>query len=409
MKKVGYLFTLLLSIFCITNVYAEDFKLSNSYDGFVRIHKKDSINSSWDEDLKTKTSMTSDTNDLTFNLKVKILDDSNMEFIASIGDKEIEHTKGTYTFNDNTIEYTKTHYVENGEEHDCTNELITSETKNLCNLFTMKNEKVQLTVDKSKNEITYSGGAFSSLFNKVSLVEESKNNNWSTFANKMISKCEEEVGGLVQYNYEVSNDSVKVTAFYNGLQQLLTGVSYDNYSVEFSYDNGILTYKPKDNADISILIDNLIISKVIETTAETFNYDVQGLENYLNNTSNLSLEKDGVALIREIYSPNNGISTVSALDLESEESSEESYYYKQFQIDLDNGLKSYKPVLLSNDLEESETEETTSTPQAPVKETTVKNPKTGIYATIGIASIIVLITSAIGYIHLRKKSKFPQI
>ncbi len=406
---------LVISMFFITNVYAKENGLSDSYSGVYKVHTKSPISLSWANGLISNATA----DELGINMQFNLLNDSDSEFILTlnVGGKKtvVEHTKGTYTLADNKITYTKKNFVNDTEEKECTAELINSETANLCNSFTGKNSTVELSVDN--NKLSYSGNVLNSLpLKKIVLLEKNSDTVWSTFVDQMISKSLEEMISLVDYEYEVNDENVKVTIYFDSWMQILLGLDISEYTVEFTYKDGILTYIPKEKVDFTIIIDNTIITKVLEILAEKNNTELDALENYLDNKTNLSLATDGIAIKKAIYNmPANsllGMETMSISEDEvmptSEDGSTEYPYYTLFQLDVANGIKTSdnKVEYLSNDTEEVK-EDTVSTTE--VKEETVENPKTGVYTTISIVAFLSMVIGSLTYLRVRNKSKFPQI
>lgn len=174
-----------------------------------------------------------------------------------------------------------------------------------------------------------------------------------------------------------SGNTINITSTENTLKVELNDGT-NSYVTNFTYSNGILKYVANSDEN-SALIDSVWILNSIMALSDLKGYDIEKVLEYLENSKNLTLEKNGVSYSSRKITQEESNETVSV--------SISGEIFTSFELDIKNGLTNFNQK---------------------VENTTVKNPKTGIYFGIGILTIL-LIGSVITYISISKKSKFPQV
>lgn len=174
-----------------------------------------------------------------------------------------------------------------------------------------------------------------------------------------------------------SGKTISITSTENTLKVELNDGT-NSYVTNFTYSNGILKYVVNSDEN-SALIDSIWISNSIMALSNLKGYDEEKVLKYLENSKDLTLEKNGVSYSSHKITQEESNEVVSV--------SVSGEIFTSFELDIKNGLTNFNQK---------------------VENTTVKNPKTGINFGIGILTIL-LIGSVITYILIIKKSKFPQV
>jgi len=141
--------------------------------------------------------------------------------------------------------------------------------------------------------------------------------------------------------YEESEAQLEITSTENSLSVVLTSES-ETFTTNFAYEDGILKYKPTSEKDELIFADNIWQINAIYALSELKGYDIKKVSKWIeeNRDKVSTLENDGIAYTEKEYTykeDKDGVSTtVNATILTS------------FELDLQNGLKSYNEEKISN-------------------------------------------------------------
>lgn len=357
MKKVIGFLGIVLSCLLISHVSAlEEFKLSNKYVSYFK-------------DVNNNESIESDS-------LITVLSETEMEFSYKNSKNYYEHTKGTYQIENEKLTYTVTN---------CMSENSSEWVQKADGTCTTENAQLVFTIDKDKNAIVLMDSEFHDLDEGLMFNTSNDNeiNVWKDFAN-LISK---------EMPQEFVDTEIFMTFYTNSLEIVFNdeeyikklGESTPSYVIEFGYNNGILSYVSKEEGKITkaIGLDYNIMKVIPLYLGELKGYNEDNLQCYLTHLENPTLEKDG------IYIKTNNELTKNI--------SEYVTYYEAFQIDLINGVKSY-----------NDSQDYISMYKKEEKESTVSNPKTGVYKFMGGLSLVGIVAVCV-YFNMRHKTNFPQI
>ena len=157
----------------------------------------------------------------------------------------------------------------------------------------------------------------------------------------------------------------------------------NNWTTNFTYANGILTYVPS-SSDEDKMIDSIWIGNAMSALATIKGYDQEKLSDWLESRNDFDLIKDGVEFVEEEININESGNGVNL--------SMTSTVFSSFKLDIKNGLKTFKVENNSeNNNEQNET---------------IKNPKTGLFTGIATVGTVGLLSFG-AYLILKKKNVFP--
>lgn len=180
-------------------------------------------------------------------------------------------------------------------------------------------------------------------------------------------------GYLEEYFKEVkvthTSDSLKVITIYED----------ESFETNFTYKDGIITLIPTE-IDEESFVELFKIENCIYAIADLKKYDIEALIEYINSKETFTLENDGFELTEK--------------DVTLDESTSFNRI-ASFKLDIQNGIKSYKP---SNKVVKEE-----------VKNEVIENPKIGdttrnVIITLSASALVGIVV----YKRLKKYSKFPQ-
>ena len=198
---------------------------------------------------------------------------------------------------------------------------------------------------------------------------------WNNFVNEF------KKNSVVKY-FEDAGNTINITSTDNTLKiEMSDGTN--NWTTNFTYANGILTYVPS-SSDEDKMIDSIWIGNAMSALATIKGYDQEKLSVWLESRNDFDLIKDGVEFVEEEININESGNGVNL--------SMTSTVFSSFKLDIKNGFKTFKVENNSeNNNEQNET---------------IKNPKTGLFTGIATVGTVGLLSFG-AYLILKKKNVFP--
>ena len=208
--------------------------------------------------------------------------------------------------------------------------------------------------------------------------------NWKQLIAKMTSNEKDSLRTLYNLNVEANNNIITVS----------TQKDDKTYTIDYTYKDGIVSASASSEETYYIL-GNVSNSYVLNYVSEILHYNTKEFRNWLNtiDDSNLSLQKDGIEYTNKVYK------TTEGKDIE---------YYSDLKINIDNGINAYYTSIQDSEVPKAEITNKEELKQDTTNvETTVENPKTGLYVSLGV--LVIAICSGVFYIVYRKKNYFNKI
>lgn len=168
------------------------------------------------------------------------------------------------------------------------------------------------------------------------------------------------------YNFEVQSTDNSLKVAYSNNEGI-------NGETNFSYENGILTYIPSEDESVKFL-ESLLVANSLQAIVDLYGYDVEKIDAWVEQDRKFTLAADGIEFEKVTKKDVDGNSTL------------EYDVFNSFKMDI-RGLKSFETENKPEELK--------------------KNPSTATNLGYGIL-ITILVTGILGYIYIKKQSKFPK-
>ena len=219
---------------------------------------------------------------------------------------------------------------------------------------------------RNLDDITISVGDKHMLVNVVDgLNPNTKDELWEKFVEKykktgILDSFED------TYNFDIQSTENSLKIIYSNNE----GISGET---NFSYEDGILTYIPSKDESLKFL-ETLFVSNSIQAVVDLYGYDSKKIDAWVEQDRKLTLDNDGIEFEKVTKKEVDGDSFLQ-YDI-----------FNSFKIDI-RGFKSFESENKPEELK--------------------KNPSTATNLGYGIL-ITILVTGILGYIYIKKQSKFPK-
>lgn len=168
------------------------------------------------------------------------------------------------------------------------------------------------------------------------------------------------------YNFEIQPSDTSLRIVYSNNE----GISGET---NFDYVGGILTYIPSKDESTKF-IESLLVANTVQAVVDLYGYDVEKIDSWINQDRKFTLADDGIEFEKVSKKEVDGNSTL------------EYDVFNSFRMDI-RGFKSFETENKPEELK--------------------KNPSTATNLGYGIL-ITILVTGILGYIYIKKQSKFPK-
>ncbi len=219
------------------------------------------------------------------------------------------------------------------------------------------------------------------------VIEDENDKAWDAFVEAFgktdIMKTMKESSNIVVSS---TDSTLKIKLVYNN----------NTYESSFTYANGILKYVPSTSSlEDAPLVDSLWIANSLYALCAVKNYDIEKVQAWLEENTNLKIDTDGIEFVeKEVNITENG---------EWGDLNMSSTAFSKFELNIVDGLKTYKPLPLDNNEQTTPNKDSQTT-----LDDITENPKTG--AGLNIVLVIVLLLVGAGIvISAKKKDIFKRI
>lgn len=219
------------------------------------------------------------------------------------------------------------------------------------------------------------------------VIEDENDKAWDAFVDAFgktdIMKTTKESSNIVVSS---TDSTLKIKLVYNN----------NTYESSFTYANGILKYVPSTSSlEDAPLVDSLWIANSLYALCAVKNYDIEKVQAWLEENTNLKIATDGIEFVeKEVNITENG---------EWGDLNMSSTAFSKFELNIVDGLKTYKPLPLHNGGQTTPNNDSQTT-----LDDITENPKTGAGLNIVLVIVLLLVGAEI-VISAKKKDIFKRI